>query len=247
MQCPNCGKESEGRYCASCGAPLAGALCARCGGQLVAGARFCTNCGEGVRRGDRASFAMHHFAWIIAGVAVLGIILISLPIWDEPTPAGGFAPPASAPAMGAPPMLTGTPRENADRLFNRVMADREAGRTEQLGFMTRMAVDAYRMAEPLDPDGLYHLSILETANGEPDAARATAERILASSPTHLLGLAAAADASLQAGDTTAARTFYRTFIDAYDAEREKDLPEYSDHAQVLPGYLSTARSIVGGA
>lgn len=247
MQCPSCGKESEGRYCASCGAPLSGAICARCGGQLVAGARFCTHCGENVRRGgERAALPMQQLAWIIAGLAVIGIVVVSLPIWNRAAaPAGGgFAPPAGAPAMGTPPPLSASPRENADRLFNRVMTDRESGNTQQLTFLTDMAVDAYRMAEPLDSDGLYHLSVLETANGEPEAARATAERILASSPTHLLALAAAADASLQTGDTAAARTFFQTFIDAYDTEREKALPEYRDHAQVLPGYLETARTIV---
>jgi hypothetical protein len=73
-----------------------------------------------------------------------------------------------------------------------------------------------------------------------------AERILATNPNHLLGLAAAAEAAERDGDEAAARSFYQRFIAAYDAEVARGLPEYRDHARMLPELLTNARRATGG-
>jgi hypothetical protein len=64
---------------------------------------------------------------------------------------------------------------------------------------------------------------------------------LAQNPNHLLGLAAAASAALASGDDTAARGYYQRIIDAYPAERSKQLTEYMDHGRVLPEIEAEAR------
>jgi len=246
MNCPVCQAEGQGAFCAQCGAPLEGAACRACEAPLVPGARYCVACGQAVRA------AAPTLAWSIAGaalVALVAVVLAGMLRSERPAPAAAVAagPAAEGPGMpgGAPPPLTGTPREQADRLFNRIMQASAAGDSAEVSFFLPMALAAYRQAGPLDADGLYHLSVLEVAAGDPAAARATAERILEAEPDHLLGLAAAARAARAAGEDAAARAFYDRLLQAYDAQRQRTLPEYADHAAILPLYQEEARGFLG--
>jgi tetratricopeptide (TPR) repeat protein len=141
----------------------------------------------------------------------------------------------------APP-LTGTPREQADRLFNRVMQAQAQADTQQVAFFLPMAVLAYQQAGDLDADGLYHLSVLETAAGQAASGLASAEKILGTHPDHLLGLAAAAQAADALGKPADARRYYERLLAHFEAERGKPFPEYLDHAPVLPGYRQEAQA-----
>lgn len=247
MECPDCRTESDGSYCPECGAPLDGAACGACEAPLLAGARYCTQCGTPVReRRQRAP-------WIVAGLAVVALVVVLV----APRVAGpdGAAGRAAAPTMqfspmdgsggAAPPPLTGTPREQADRLFNRIMEAAATGDTAQVSFFMPMAVEAYRRISDLNADGLYHLSLLHAAAGDAASARGTAERVLDGSPDHLLALGAAARAAVQQGDTAAARGYYDRLLDRYDAEMATDRAEYRDHARILPDYRADARELLG--
>ena len=108
-----------------------------------------------------------------------------------------------------------------------------------------MAIRAHEIVEGLDADGKFHLVTLRLRGSLNDAALASAEEILAEQPTHLLGLAGAADASLALGDSASARAFYQRFLDAYDAEMVKDLSEYGDHGALLPTMRATAQTLLG--
>lgn len=245
MQCPNCKTESDGRFCPSCGGPLRNATCRVCAAPLVEGAAFCTQCGEAVHARQTSNLP-----WYIAGAALVGLIVVLLLPTLQQGPARGSAPVAAAPFAGAttsgsPPPLTGTPREQADRLFNRIMQEREAGNLEQAAFFLPMAISAYQQAAPLDADGLYHLSMLQTASTDFAAGLETARSILEMVPDHLLGLAAAADAASEAGDSAAARQYWQRYVDVFDVEKDKPLQEYLDHARILPEYLNTARAFLG--
>jgi len=184
-------------------------------------------------------------------VLVVLILAVGIPlvVGRDGTPApvgtplsGGMG--TAAAGGGAPGPLTGTPREQADRLFNRIMGAREAGDTAQVNLFMPMALQAYRAIE-LDLDGLYHLSMLETTSGDAQAGLATAGRILAAYPTHLLGHATAAEAATRLGDQATARQHWQSFLDAYPAERNKTLQEYVDHARILPEYEAEARRAIG--
>lgn len=246
MKCPSCQTESSGAYCPECGTPLK-ATCKACQATLPPNARFCAACGAPVRRGRSNA------PWYVAGTALVALIIVVLlpgagaaPGDASPRTApmlsGGSAAGAAAPAGDAgPPPLTGSPREQADRLFNLIMENKEKGDTAKAKFFVPMGVQAYGLAGDLDADGLYHLSLLQALGGNGQEAVATAEKILAKSPKHLLGLAAAAQAAQEAGDTQAARGYYRRFLDAYPAESTKDLPEYRDHAATLPVYRADAQ------
>jgi hypothetical protein len=239
MKCTNCSTDGDGAFCAACGAPM-NASCKACSAPYVAGARYCTQCGHAVRPATR-------LPWIVAGAATgVAILALLLPVLTAEQPGMSFA--RQGPAMGAPqqpftgqaPPLTGSLREQADRLFNRVMEAHAAGDREQVDFFVPMAVEAYRQSEDLDADGLFHLALLETLAGQPAAGRATAERILAGEPRHLLALAAAAEAAEAQGDEAAALDYHRRFLAAWDAEAGLDRPEYVDHARMLPEYRAVA-------
>lgn len=251
MKCPSCGTESEGRFCAACGASLRTGNCAECGTKLDPGARFCTRCGHEVGPGSRRprtagadAGGSSNLPWYIAGGMLLVLVLVLLvPMLGgrDDVPAPGTAP-FGASQGGGPPPLDGSPREQADRLFNRIMSAREQGDTTDARFFAPMGIQAYTSAEPLDDDGLYHLATIHIVAGDYEAARAVAERILARSPNHLLGLAAAAEAAEGAGDQDAARNYHERLVAAYESEIGRGLPEYQDHARILPDYLNAARA-----
>ena len=121
MNCPSCGAEASGNFCANCGASLRELTCPACRAKLPANARFCTNCGTAVR-GRSRNLPLYFAA---AAVALLVIILL-LPMLRGPqvTNGNGTAFNTQPGSTGAPPPLTGTPREQADRLFNRIMEAR---------------------------------------------------------------------------------------------------------------------------
>lgn len=246
MKCPNCGSESSGTFCAECGAPLKGARCRECDAALPAGANFCTSCGASVH--GKKSAAAARGPWIFAGVAL--VLLVVVLMWPSIsgresadnagkmplTQVQGIAGDAAGDDDSGPSQaqLSGTPREQADRLFNRIMTEREKGDTARAKFFLPMGIEAYQMAGDLDADGLYHLSLLQSFGGDYKAARATAEKVLAIQPNHLLALSAAANAARAAGDNSAAHRYYKQFLAAYDSELKTGKEEYQDHARVLP-------------
>lgn len=262
--CPSCGAPAAGNFCAQCGAPLAGASCPSCGGALLAGAKFCAQCGSPVGGGARASGRSRRgdgvhpdpalLRWWIIGVAMIVIIVaLAWPILRPGREGAGGGGPGMAGAPGAGPMTGGvdlssmTPREAADRLFNRVMSAAEAGDTAQLRFFLPMAVQAYQQAQPLDADGYYHLSLLQRQAGQADSALATAREALEAAPDHLLALVAAARAAHELGSNDRAREYYARILSVYDAERARNLPEYEAHARQLPEILEEARAFTGRA
>jgi len=140
-------------------------------------------------------------------------------------------------------LSTMSPRDAADRLYNHVMNDLAAGDTADAMRFQPMAVEAYQVAEPLDLDGLFHQSLLENLVDHAGAL-ATAKRILATDPDHILGLGAAAQAALATGDTAAATTYYKHLVAVYDTQATKNLPEYEAHKNLLPEYRSEAEAFV---
>jgi tetratricopeptide (TPR) repeat protein len=255
MKCSVCGTASDGRFCPACGAPMREGLCRACQEPLVAGARFCTHCGVAVHPPPSK------LPWAVAGLALVALALVLLlptlrggeragsagalpPFASQMPPVAGAQPGDGAAGGAAPPALSDDPRTNADRLFNRIMNERSAGNLEQAQFFLPMALQAYQMAEPLDDDGLFHLALLQSADGKYDEARATAERILAGNADHLLALAAAGEAMASKGDTATARDYYSRYLEAYDREKEKVYPEYLDHAAIFPEYERAARTLV---
>jgi tetratricopeptide (TPR) repeat protein len=180
----------------------------------------------------------------LVGVAIM--IGIDWPIeTSAPAPdstAGGaqaFMPPPVEP----PPVQS--PRMVADQLFNRAMMAHETGQTQQAAVFLPEAIAAYQALESLDADGLFHLALLQLAAGNTGEARATSDRILAMAPNHLLGLAAAAQASEQSAPNEA-KGFWQRYLDAYD-EQQGRAPEYGHHQRVFPVLSKQAREFIARA
>lgn len=193
--------------------------------------------------------------WIIAALSVVIVVVLVVVFLPDGTvttgqpPAGGAA---GAPFMGGGGAEAGSMgglsadmRTNADRLFNRIMMAAEQGNQAEVDQFMPMAIQAYGMVEDLDGDGLYHLAMLHLTAGSFDQAMETARRILTDDPAHLLGLAVAAEAAAGAGDTAAAAGYWERYLEAYDTEAGKPLPEYVDHQPMLTEYRRMAREAVG--
>ncbi len=264
MKCPNCGAENEtGSFCASCGAAL-DVTCDACGAAVPPGSSYCTACGEpvaaGTDGGGSGGGSSSLAPWLIAAVSIVVVVVlvvVFLPGQTRTTaPAQG--PQGQAPMMGAPDAggaggggapgmggLSADMRSNADRLFNRIMMAAEQGNEGEVAQFMPMAIQAYGMVDNLDDDGLFHLGLLHLTAGSSDQAMATAERILADHPDHLLGLAVAAQAAEELGDHAGARGYWQRYLDAYQAESGKPLPAYVDHQPILPEYRQMAREALG--
>ena len=197
--------------------------------------------GSPIRPGSRGN----QVAWWMAGALLLGLIMvIAYPVYG---PGRAAAPPPAAvgPAgsAAAVDLSSMTPREAADRLFNRVMtAVSSNDNTEVVNFLP-MAIRALELAEPLDTDGKFHLVLLRLTGQFNAEALEGAEEILAEQPNHLLGLAMAGDASLALGDSVSARAYYGRWLEAYETETAKDLLEYRDHSPMFPQMQITGEAL----
>ncbi len=249
MKCPSCGAAAEGgRFCANCGVALGTPECSRCGHEPPAGARFCNQCGNALGASSTITQASgNQVAWWMAGALLLGLILvIAYPVYGPGRPAA--PPPALAGPVAGPAgidLSSMTPREAADRLFNRVMTAVAADDSTEASTFLPMAIAAFELAEPLDTDGKFHLVLLHLTGQFNAEALEGAGEILSEHPNHLLGLAMAGDASLALGDSASAREYYRRLLDAYEIETAKDLLEYRDHAAMFPQIRVTAEALVG--
>jgi hypothetical protein len=183
--------------------------------------------------------------WVGAAVLVGVAIMIGV---DWPEDAGAPAPGANPsgtrslappPAAPAPPQ---TPRAAADQLFNRAMMAHETGQTQQAAIILPEAIAAYQGLEPLDADGLFHLALLQLADGDAIGARASADRILATAPNHLLGLAAAAQASEESAPNEA-KALWQRYLDAV-VEQQGRAPEYAHHQQLFPILSNRAQEFI---
>jgi tetratricopeptide (TPR) repeat protein len=257
--CPACGKAATGNFCQHCGAQLGGRFCDQCGAKAAPAAAFCNQCGAKMRSGGQRSAAAsvlggQNLPWLIAGAAMFVVILVVGVRMVQPagpaaaTPAAQpVAPFAGGVGGGTPPDLSSmSPREAADRLFNRVMTYVSQGDAAGAQGFLPMAIAAYDLARPLDHDGLFHLSLLNRTAGDLDAALGNAQEVLAEDPNHLLALTAAAEAAAELGRSDEAAGYYRRVLDAWDAEMARGLTEYADHATFLQSVRGEAEAYLAG-
>ena len=254
--CPNCSAPATGRYCSECGAAVADAICTGCRSLLTPGARFCHRCGTavGVRPLTAAPLraaTASALPWGVAAIALLALIAFVAgqrfggSRATAEAPAAADAPFASsAPQAGAtraPDISSLSPRERADRLFDRVMRLSSEGKTDSVKFFAPMALSVYQSLGPLDADLRYDFGRVAEVAGAAEIARAQADSILASDSTHLLGLVLGARAAQLRGDSAAARTFSRRLLAAEPSESAKKLPEYERHQGDILEALAEAR------
>lgn len=134
-----------------------------------------------------------------------------------------------------------TPREAADRLFERVMREHEGGDFERAAFFIGMALQAYDAVPPaeVDADLRFHVGLLSLISADSMAARESAEAILAEEPGHLLGLLLASRAAEFAGDAAAAAALRaRMREEVAEAGGIPERAEYEAHRTLIEGTLA---------
>ena len=251
--CPSCGTPASGRFCSSCGTALAGATCATCSAALTPGARFCHRCGTpaGATSAPSRGFAAV-LPWTVAAIALVSVIalVVGQRFGARPSvvPGDSESPVATAPLGGgsamprAPDISQMTPEQQAERLYDRIMREYEAGQLDNVKTFMPMAVAAFERLSPLNLDQRYDLGRIGEVGGDVVLARAQADTILSTRPTHLLGLILAAKAARMEKNEARARTFDVKLVAADPAERAAALPEYLLHKLDIDAAVAAARS-----
>lgn len=236
VKCPSCGARTSGKFCSDCGAPLGQRSCPSCGAKLSARAKFCSECGTTVGGGQSAGAPGRgdKLPWIVAGIAVLALVTtVVVVVTRGSAPAASDAAPPFDPSRGTTDLSQMTPRQAADRLFDRVARATESGDTQQVNFFGPMTLQAYADIPDLDADARLHIGLVNLSLGQPAGARAQADTIARTSATHLFASMLKARAAEAERNTPAARAAFRDYLANYAAERAKNLPEYGDHATML--------------
>lgn len=139
-----------------------------------------------------------------------------------------------------------SPREAADRLFNRVMTASENGDTEEALRFTPMALQAYENLGTLDNDARYHVALLHLTAGDTKSARAQIDLMRKSIRDHLLAFMLEHQIAEQSGKQDSAAQVYKAFLAAYAAEIVAGRPEYQDHQSTIESFRKAAQASVAG-
>ena len=226
--CPSCGKPASGKFCSHCGKPLtADAAPSLMSPQVVA-------------------------PWLALFVALLALVISLVTFWNQGTRVA-VEPPSSPPfasaqsAPGQPPDISGmSPREAADRLFNRVMTAAEHNNAEEAAQFMPMALQAYEALGELDNDARFHVALMYLVASDIKKAREQLEAIRKSAPKHLLGIMLAYDIAERSGDKAGVVRAYKDFLAAYDSEMAAGREEYQHHHGSIQRFHAAAQAAVAG-
>lgn len=223
--------------------------CRNCGEPLIPGANFCHHCGTSAgappaaptarRRQDVQGWNWKTILFFIVVVTAWSALLLFVALKFLPGKNASVANPhagLAVPAESVPPpvdLSTMTPRQAADRLFNRVMAADERGDRAEVMQFGPMALEAYKLVDLLDADARYHIGLISLLLGDLDNVRRQINNLESEAPDHLLGLALSIKAAEKVGDGKAASIARARFAGAYDVEIGKGRPEYEAHRVTL--------------
>lgn len=228
VQCPACGQPTTGKFCSHCGASLTGTVApAPWNAQAIA-------------------------PWAALGVATIALVVALVSLFsrdkDAPAPAPLFPPLSSTvPVPGQPPDLSSmSPREAADRLFNRVMAASENGDSAEALRFAPMALQAYNNLGTLDNDARYHVALLHLTAGDNKSARVQVDMLRKSVPNHLLGFMLEHEIAERSGNNDSAARANKAFLAAYAAEIAAGRAEYQDHLNSIERFRTAAQTSVAG-
>ena len=221
---------------------------------------FARSAASAVRaRRSKARAGRDPLPWAVALIALCALIALvggqrfaaargaGLDAPQNAMPQAGLDFPAGGAPQGgrAPDISAMSPRERANRLYDRIMRLHEQGKTDSVQFIAvNMFIPQLRSMEPLDAHMRYDLGRVGEVAGTVDVATAQADTILRTQPNHLLGLILASRAARMRGDEPAALAFDRRAIAAEPAEGAKQLEEYVAHAADIAEGLAEARRVV---
>jgi hypothetical protein len=228
---------------------------------MTVGAHYCHRCGTPAgTSGSRNEAGLGNIMpWAVAAIALVALIALVVgqrfgaratgtsDVLDGANAQGAtpITAPGAAPAGGmprAPDISQLTPAQRAERLYDRIMTEAEAGRTENVRAFLPMAIAAYEMIAPLNLDQRYDLGRIGEVGGDTALARAQADSILRARPTHLLGLILGAKAARMVGNEPHARQFDVRLLAVEPRERSAGLAEYLLHKNDIEAALAAAKA-----
>lgn len=188
--------------------------------------------------------------WSIATLAFIAVVAIlagqrfgSPDSSSEPGAAGAQTSLGGGPGVvRAPDISSLSPRERADRLYDRMMRLASENKSDSVQFFAPMALSAYESLGPLDSDLRYDFGRIAEISGNLDIAQAQADSILKANPTHLLGLILAGRVATLRGNASLSASLAKRLSDAEPAETKKGLDEYTRHRGDIDAALNEARS-----
>jgi predicted Zn-dependent protease len=139
-----------------------------------------------------------------------------------------------------------SPRQAADRLFNRVMAASENGDSAEALRFAPMALQAYNNLGTLDNDARYHVALLHLTTDDTKGARVQVDLLRKSVPRHLLGFMLEHEIAERSGKQDSAARAFKAFLAAYDAEIATGREEYQDHLNTIERFRKAAHAGVAG-
>jgi hypothetical protein len=226
-----------------------GSECPACRTVIVAGARFCHKCGTpagGPAAPPRQQWKLKAALIVSAALWVLVVVFLGVRFaQQEGSPVRN--PHANLPATAQPPrqpvdLSSMTPREAADRLFNRVMAANENGNVDEARQFAPMALQAYGLVDQLDADARYHIALIHLVVDDVLSARGEIEVLLDEAPDHLLGLIVLSDIAGRTGDAAAAASVRERFINSYESQISSGRQEYEAHRVTIDAFRASAQS-----
>ena len=253
VQCPSCGKHAAGNFCNHCGSPIV-SVCPSCDTEVKPGSRVCHECGESLeaRVASKQWNAQTIAPWIAMGIATIALFVALLSWFGRGDGASSPAPSSlpmtsKAPAADQPVDLASmSPRDAADRLFNRVMVASESGNTEEALKFAPMALQAYDNLGTLDNDARYHVALLHLTLGDIKNARVQIDKLRQAVPNHLLGIMLEHQIAERGGKKDSAARAYKAFLAAYDAEIAAGRVEYQEHQGSIERFRKSAQASMTG-
>jgi hypothetical protein len=252
VQCPSCGKSAAGNFCSNCGAPIV-SVCPSCDTEVKPGSRVCQECGESLVPAAPKQWSAQTIApWIAMGIATIAL-LVALMSWFGRGSGVVEQMPSSLPMSSTAPapgqsvdLASMSPREAANRLFNRVMIANESGNTAEALKFAPMALQAYDNLGTLDNDARYHVALIRMTTGDIDGVRVQIEMLRKSVPNHLLAFTLEQQIAERSGNKDSVARAYKGFLAAYDAEIAKGREEYQDHLGSIDRFRKAAQAGVAG-
>jgi hypothetical protein len=228
VQCPNCGNSATGKFCSYCGASLT------------------------AREAPKQWNAQMIAPWVAIGIASIALVIALASLFDRGSGATKPAPfslssTSTVPAPGQSVDLSSmTPREAADRLFNRVMTASENGDIVEALRFAPMALQAYDRLGTLDNDARYHVALIHMTADDSISARAQLDKLRQSAPNHLLGFMLEHQIAERSRNKDKTARANKAFLSAYDAEFAVGRIEYQEHRGSIERFRKAAQASMAG-
>ncbi|MBT5428519.1 MAG: c-type cytochrome [Rhodospirillaceae bacterium] len=226
-------------------------VCLKCGTKNAVTAKYCSNCGTQINKAIDSQIPklkIFLLLSVIMFVSIAGSLGIFIGFNNDSGKGTvldkNLQRSQSSIQKARPPDLSKmTPREAADRLFNRVMAASERGNINEARRFAPMAVQAYELIENINLDGLFHLGLMNLIMENKKDVMSFAERIKNKIPNHLLALFLEYKVAVLLQDARQKNEIGRIFLKSYPEEIKIDREEYVAHRIPIEDLRRTLKTV----